>query len=166
MFNLILGYIGSKVESFLLGCLAGPVYLGISNLMKKVLLDDPLDAVAVHFGGGWLGVVCVYIFSQPVENKGSKGILWRLTEGDAWKDLGMNVAGATVITLWGFFWAWVIFGLLNKFHSLRVSVAAERKGIDLVAHGELAYPKDAWLEDQYAHGDNRSSLPPFMMHQM
>ena len=132
--------------------------------MKRVRLDDPLDAVAVHFGGGWLGVVSVYIFSQPVQSKGEKGVLWRITENDAWKNLGMNVAGATVITLWGFFWAWVIFGLLNKFHRLRVSVAAERKGIDLVAHGELAYPKDAWLEDQYA-GD-RSSLPPFMMHQM
>ena len=42
--------------------------------MKRVRLDDPLDAVAVHFGGGWLGVVSVYIFSQPVQSKGEKGV--------------------------------------------------------------------------------------------
>ena len=70
--------------------------------MKRVRLDDPLDAVAVHFGGGWLGVVSVYIFSQPVHGKGKKGVLWSIAEEEAWKNLGMNVAGATVITLLGF----------------------------------------------------------------
>ena len=156
-------------SAVIVGCLAAPVYLGIAKAMRRARLDDPLDAVAVHFGGGWLGVLCVYIFSQPVEgleDRGGKGILFRITEADAWKNLGMNLGGAVTITIWAFVWSWAIFGLLNRFHRLRVSEAAERKGLDLVAHGELAYPKDAWIDDQYSTGKNRDSLPPFMMNQM
>jgi ammonia channel protein AmtB len=33
-------------------------------------LDDPLDAVAVHVGGGSVGVIGVHIFAY------GKGILW------------------------------------------------------------------------------------------
>ena len=39
-------------SSFVVGAVAGMVYLGISKLMLKCKLDDPLDAVAVHAGGG------------------------------------------------------------------------------------------------------------------
>ena len=28
-------------------------------------IDDPLDAVAVHMGGGCLGVICVPFFKPP-----------------------------------------------------------------------------------------------------
>ena len=146
-------------SAVIIGCCAGLVYLGLSKAMRRALLDDPLDAVAVHLGGGWLGVICVYIFSQPVE--GPKGVLFRFTEGDAWKNLGMNLAGAVVITMWALFWSLVVFGLLEKFHKLRVSEEAEKKGLDLVAHGELAYPKDAWIEEQY-RTTIRDTLPPFM----
>ena len=39
-------------ESLLIGILAGIVYIGVSKLVLKLKLDDPLDAIAVHFGGG------------------------------------------------------------------------------------------------------------------
>ena len=41
--------------AILIGAMAGPVFIGIHDLMLKLRLDDPLDAVAVHGGGGTLG---------------------------------------------------------------------------------------------------------------
>ena len=39
-------------ESLFIGVLAGMVYIGASKLVLKLKLDDPLDAIAVHAGGG------------------------------------------------------------------------------------------------------------------
>ena len=120
-------------SAVLVGSFAGAVYLSLSLSMGKLRLDDPLDAVAVHFGGGWLGVICVPIFSQPIQSGHDKGILWNFTSLEAWKHLGINAGGAFTITLWSLFWGLLIFGLLNYFDLLRVSPQAERKGIDLVS---------------------------------
>ena len=38
--------------SVIIASVAGVVYLAISDLMQKVKIDDPLDAVAVHGGPG------------------------------------------------------------------------------------------------------------------
>ena len=39
-------------ESLLIGILAGVVYIGARKLALSLKLDDPLDAIAVHGGGG------------------------------------------------------------------------------------------------------------------
>ena len=39
-------------ESLIIGVLAGMVYIGASKLVVTLKLDDPLDAIAVHAGGG------------------------------------------------------------------------------------------------------------------
>ena len=39
-------------SSVIIGFLAALVYIGISKAMLMLQLDDPLDAVAVHAGGG------------------------------------------------------------------------------------------------------------------
>ena len=41
--------------AILIGLMAGPVFIGVHDLMLRLRLDDPLDAVAVHGGGGTLG---------------------------------------------------------------------------------------------------------------
>ena len=44
--------------ALVVGCLGGLAYIGIHLLMLKLNLDDPLDAVAVHGGGGEPDVEC------------------------------------------------------------------------------------------------------------
>ena len=39
-----------------------------SRLEMKARMDDPLDAVPVHFGGGVLGVICGPIFKVCLDN--------------------------------------------------------------------------------------------------
>ena len=42
-------------SALVIGFIAGFMYIGLHKAMLKCLLDDPLDAVAVHLGGGTLG---------------------------------------------------------------------------------------------------------------
>ena len=42
-------------SAVVIGIIAGFVYIGLHKAMLKCHFDDPLDAVAVHVGGGTLG---------------------------------------------------------------------------------------------------------------
>ena len=99
-----------------------------------------MDAVAVHFGGGILGVLCVPFF------KHSTGIFWIVKnmnnpESDYYKDpeyqnpgriLGVNIAGLLAIISWSAFWSTFVFGGLQYFNDLRVDSETETKGNDMV----------------------------------
>ena len=141
-------------SALLIGLIAGVVYNKVSYLMIKLGFDDPLDAVAVHGGGGILGVLCVPLFSY------GKGVFWMGHTSEPWMTLGVNLAGLLAIMLWATFWSLLIFGLLNYFGYLRVDKETEINGNDIVKHGESAYPKDAWLETQYRANID---LPPNMI---
>ncbi len=39
-------------SAFTAGCVGAAVYLLVSKLMLKIGVDDPIDAIAVHAGGG------------------------------------------------------------------------------------------------------------------
>merc|ERR1712079_923164 len=45
------------------------------------------------------------------------------------------------------------FYILKKVKMLRVEAAHEFKGMDMLKHGESAYPADAWVEQQYMKED-------------
>ena len=55
--------------AILIGIMAGPVFMGIHDLMLKLRLDDPLDAVAVHGGGGTLGNKSPYLVTMDKSSK-------------------------------------------------------------------------------------------------
>jgi Amt family ammonium transporter len=48
--------------SVAVGALAGPIFLVGKWLLLRYRVDDPLDAIPVHGGGGVLGAVAVHIF--------------------------------------------------------------------------------------------------------
>ena len=91
--------------------------------MLKLRMDDPLDAVAVHMGGGTLGVIALPFFSQGT------GIFW---SQDGWTQLGVNLLGLLVIIGWAGFWSIAIFGSLWYFKQLRIGRDVEFKGNDMV----------------------------------
>ena len=39
-------------EALLIGCISGMAYVIGSRAVKAMWLDDPMDVIAVHFGGG------------------------------------------------------------------------------------------------------------------
>ncbi|XP_069178769.1 putative ammonium transporter 1 [Procambarus clarkii] len=140
------------------GALGGAVFLAIHSLLPKLKVDDPLDAVAVHMGGGLWGLVAVALFQDG-------GIVY----GGSAEVLAWNIVGALAIVAWSGGLCLVMFGSLRLLGVLRVPPEMEIAGMDILKHGEPAYPAEAWLESQYdgsvkAQEDiNRNTyLPPNM----
>ncbi|CAI2356900.1 unnamed protein product [Caenorhabditis sp. 36 PRJEB53466] len=131
---------------------AGLIYLTLSRSMIKLKIDDPLDAFAVHAGGGLWGLTSVAII-------GHDGVVYAIANtigganngGDqisqAFAQLGWQWVCAIAIVAWSFLWMWPIFGVLKKIGKLRVSAEVEINGLDIYKHGESAYPLHA-----YGHG--------------
>ena len=74
-----------------------------------------------------------------------RGIFWDGHLSYPWVVLGFNIFGALAIMAWSCFWSIVLFGTLSYFKILRVSPEDEAKGMDLVKHGEAAYPANVSL---------------------
>lgn len=51
--------------AFVIGVIAGWVYLAASFLLVRLKIDDAVDAIPVHFGGGMWGVLSVGLFTAP-----------------------------------------------------------------------------------------------------
>ncbi len=51
------------------------MFVLLHRAMLRCGLDDPLDAVAVHAGGGALGVTSVHFFARDA------GIFWTVSDG-------------------------------------------------------------------------------------
>ena len=112
--------------ALLIGVMAGLVFTSVQNLMLKFKLDDPLDAVAVHMGGGTLGTICVPIFMQ------GEGIFWKGNTAEPWTVLGINLLGLLAIYVWASFWSILIFGGLYYYKMLRIDRETEFRGNDWV----------------------------------
>lgn len=123
-----------------LGLLAGVSYHVWSFIVRSLKVDDPLDAVAVHFGGGIWGVIALAFFHKD------DGILFNW-DGKSGMILAWQLAGMCVITGWTAALTGLMFGLLRLFGILRVPEEIEMKGLDIPKHNEPAYPVEA-----YGHG--------------
>ncbi|XP_023345791.1 putative ammonium transporter 1 [Eurytemora carolleeae] len=135
--------------ALVIGTGAGVSFITIHFIMLKLQLDDPLDAVAVHGGGGLWGLVSVPFFMYANLEEGKRGIFWDGHTSYPWIVLGYNLLGALCIFVWAAFWSILIFGGARVLGWLRVSEELELKGMDIDKHGEAAYPAQAWVEVQY-----------------
>ena len=133
----------------LTGLGGGFLYMCLAKLLIKLRIDDPLDAFAVHAGGGLWGLISVCLVStQP-----GRGLFPALFSGSSTAivqslaQLGWNLLAALAIILWSGLLILPVFGLLKAVGKFRIPADIERKGIDIWKHGEEAYPLSA-----YGHG--------------
>ncbi|KAK6191639.1 hypothetical protein SNE40_003278 [Patella caerulea] len=122
------------------GFFAAIAYKLINTIVTSLYIDDPLDAVAVHFGGGSWGVIAVAFLHR------TDGIVynWDQASGMA---LAWQLCGLVTITAWTAVTSVLMFGILKLTGLLRVAPELEAKGLDIPKHGEPAYPTEA-----YGHG--------------
>uniref|UniRef100_A0A914VCS0 Ammonium transporter n=1 Tax=Plectus sambesii TaxID=2011161 RepID=A0A914VCS0_9BILA len=118
---------------------SGICYFSLSILVEKVRIDDPVDAIAVHFGGGLWGVIIAPIMMH-------EGIIYTGSRR-AFLQWGWNLVGAAAIFGWSFLVMGTIFLILRITGFFRVPRDVELKGLDIYKHGEDAYPQIA-----YGHG--------------
>jgi Amt family ammonium transporter len=140
-----------------IGCISGVVVIeAVFFVERKLKIDDPVGAIAVHGVNGSLGVLYVGIFSS-----GMYGAGWNATAaGEAATasgvtgifydqgSLGFGQLGAQAIGL-VVIWT-VIFGIAFSFFKIQNSVSKggiradeqdELEGMDLPEMGVLAYPE-------------------------
>ncbi|CAK5077079.1 unnamed protein product [Meloidogyne enterolobii] len=113
--------------SAITGSIAGMAYLAFSELCLIMRIDDPLDAFAVHFGGGLWGLIIKF-----------DEALWQL----CWQSVC-----AVAIIVWSALVLTPAFLILKAFGKMRVPREVEIRGLDKFKHGEAAYPLTA-----YGHG--------------
>ena len=63
------------VFAALIGLVSGPSYLGISRLMVRLQIDDPVDAVAIHLGGGRSRKAVTHILIHNISDESFKSNL-------------------------------------------------------------------------------------------
>jgi len=144
--------------TFFVGIVAGAVYTLVHFGMIWLKIDDPLDAIAVHSGGGILGV----LVTPLVISEG--GVFDAENEVTAMHQIWSQFVGILVITAWAASISVIMFYILKLNNKLRVSQDVEQKGLDITEHGEAAYPAEAWREEQYKQ-EGDMALPPNMSKQ-
>lgn len=88
------------------GTVAGVLYVLNSKLIAKMKVDDPLDAVAVHLGSGFWGLIAGPLF------KFEEGIIYSGSI-DSLERLGWNMVGAAAFAAWQVVCGVILFGFLK-----------------------------------------------------
>ena len=111
--------------SLLTGVLGGGVYFGSSKLVVRALIDDPLDAFAVHGACGFWGVVAVGLFASPDYGYNAEGAAGLFYGGDlAGVLLGVQLAGLFAQIAWVSVMSLILFFALKAARILSPQEAA------------------------------------------
>jgi Amt family ammonium transporter len=128
------GYIG-PVGAIALGAVASIVcYFFCSTVKSTFGYDDSLDVFGIHGVGGIVGAIGTGILASPALG------------GIGYPD-GVDMAGqvwtqtlAVAVTIgWCAVGSLIFYKIVDLIVGLRVTVDAEREGLDLSSHGEAAY---------------------------
>ena len=130
----------SPLGALVIGVIAGIMVVVIVEFVdKKLKVDDPVGAVAVHLGHGIIGTLCVGLFATP-ELAESVGIGAGLFYGGGFKQLGVQALGILSTAAWVVPLAIIMFTVIKKTIGLRVTREEETAGLDIYEHGAEAYP--------------------------
>ncbi|XP_049853131.1 putative ammonium transporter 1 [Schistocerca gregaria] len=123
-------------SSFISGIVAAVVYLTLHNLVIYCRVDDPLDTVGVHLGGGLWGVFVAAFFAEG-------GLVYGISYESSMA-VAYQLAGATAIFIWSVCLSLIMFGTMRCVGIFRVSLEDELQGLDVALHAEAGYPPEAW----------------------
>jgi len=143
---------------FFISPTATVVFYALQDLMVKYQIDDPLGASTLHWGPGLVGMFANGFFARPYyvdiiygdATRGCPDYPWA-REGDSCEDyygifyggtgkqLGWQIFGAIVYTVYGVVSCGIMFYGLKWCGLLRISRKDEELGMDLTHHGGTAY---------------------------
>jgi len=133
---------------FVIGIIAGWVYLGASALIIRFKVDDAVDAVPVHmFGGAW-GVIATGLFTNErrlalaFPDIGTSNIGWFYEWGRGSGNFTL-IGVQLIAVLFVLGWTACIFTpfclVLKHFNLLRIDPLEEEVGMDISRHKGPAY---------------------------
>ena len=139
--------------AIIIGTLSAFVYHAASCMMRKLHIDDPLDAFAVHGACGMWGVLATGLFTAkeysyaPHEDSDlfkeiggyDAGLFMEGTHGSLF---ATHVVSIIIEVAWVVTMSAIMFGLLKAAHVFRVPSEDEDIGLDNSKHGGSAYTHD------------------------
>jgi Amt family ammonium transporter len=127
--------IAGPMGAIVMGFLVSPIcYFFVAVVKNKFNYDDTADVFGVHGIGGFFGALATGIFASS--SLGGIGYAEGVTMGSQF----MTQLTAVVITIvWCGVVSAVLYKIVDIIVGLRVTVEAEREGLDLASHGEAAY---------------------------
>jgi Amt family ammonium transporter len=132
-------------SAVLIGVIAGLVAaFTVMLLDRRLRIDDPVGAIAVHGACGVWGALALGLFAD-----GSYGVGWNGVDGPVrgalFGDLGQLAAqciGVIANLVFVFPLAFLFFRLCDRFVGNRVPAEVEWSGLDSLEMGSDAYPRD------------------------
>lgn len=116
--------------SILIGAVSGVlVVAAVEFIDKKLHIDDPVGAVAVHMVNGIWGTIAVGLFSTGADDVGA-GLFY----GGGFKQLGIQLMGFAAVAAWTVVTMTIVFLIIKKTIGLRVSTEEEIAGLDSTEH--------------------------------
>jgi ammonium transporter, Amt family len=129
------GYV-SPTTAVIIGIAAGLACYYAVALKNRMGWDDALDVWGVHGVGGFLGITLLGVFASTAWNpNGANGLL---AGNPAF--LGKQVTAAIVCSAWAFCFTYAMLWLINLITPVKVEREGEEQGLDIILHGEEAYP--------------------------
>jgi len=118
----------------IIGIVGGLVYVGASNLLLKLNIDDPLDAFAVHGACGAWGTIAVGLFTAKAYSYNLNGYCGAFSAGCDGRLLGYQLAFVMSVFAWVGVFSTVMFLFLRAIGMFRVSKEVEEEGLDSHEH--------------------------------
>jgi Amt family ammonium transporter len=121
--------------AMLLGVIAAVPSYAVIMLRPRSRVDETLDVLAAHGVAGFTGILFIGFFAQHSWNGVADGLFY----GNAGQ-LGHQALAALVAPVYAFCATFALVKLIGLFTRLRVQEGEEALGLDIVSHGEEAYP--------------------------
>ena len=127
----IVGPIGAIV----LGAIASAVcYYFVAVVKIKAGYDDSLDVFGIHGIGGIIGAIGTGVFASS--SLGGIGYADGVTMGG---QVWTQILAVLITIVWCGIGSAVLYKIVDVVVGLRPTEEAERQGLDLTSHGEVAY---------------------------
>ena len=112
-------------EAILIGGVGGAVMAGLKQLLERFCIDDAVDAVPVHLGGGVWGTFALALFADPA-------LLHTGLERS--EQLLAQLFGIGTCGLWAFGLTYLLLRSIDRIFPLRVSLEDEQMGLNVSEH--------------------------------
>ncbi len=126
----------------LIGLISGVLVIEAAFFIeKKLRIDDPVGAIAVHGVNGAWGCLALGLFADGTYGDGWNGVAGKVTGlfyGDASQFVAQFIGVVTNVVYVGII-GWLMFKLIDKVVGLRVDPRVELDGVDLPEMGVEGY---------------------------
>lgn len=136
------------VGALFAGIIGSLVFCGSSKMLKKLLIDDVIDASPVHYFTGFWGLMVPGLFATKYNFDNAYGTVdvdgggtdkYGLFYGGGGTILVVNIVFGLIVTAWVAATMVPFFLVLHKMNKLRVPAEMEAEGADTSKHGGSAY---------------------------